>query len=75
MPLELRRWFQVLVAAGGYGVAGLCFHFLRSALPVNDDAHILVLVFMSAGAGLGFGRLLAMFLPLALVKMWPRLDR
>jgi hypothetical protein len=74
MPLELRKWFQVLTSVLGMVAAGVCWFFVRSAIEPRAHGAQLALVFLTFGALIGFGRILTIFLPLVLPKIWKRLD-
>lgn len=74
MPLELRKWFQVLTSMLGMVVAGLCWFIVRSAIEPRAHGAQLALVFLMVGALIGFGRILTIFLQLVLPKICARLD-
>lgn len=75
MPLELRRWLQILTAGSGVLAACACWYVVDPALNTRADSVRLPLLALTIGSVVGFGRLLGIFLPLILTKIWPRLDR
>lgn len=75
MPLECRKWFQVLTAGLGFVAACSCWFFISSALEPHAIGARFALFLLVLGAIRGVERLLTTFLPLILTKIWPRLDR
>jgi len=74
MHIESRRWFQWLVGLSGCAIAVALALPLFLALPAQGATRALV-VFLAAGAVVGFERLLALVLPVVLLKVWPSLEK
>lgn len=75
MLLENRKWFQLM--AGGIGLIAACLSFwvARLAFPFDaPESAKFALVLLMIGAISGFYRLLIIFLPLILPKIFPNLD-
>ncbi|MFJ9531186.1 hypothetical protein [Herbaspirillum sp. NPDC101396] len=72
--LESQRWFQLIVALAGYSVAAAMGYLVSRHLDSSTEPIGVMLVLLSTWAGLGLCRLLTMFVPLLLVKLWPWLD-
>ena len=75
MLLENRKWFQLM--AGGIGLVAACLSFwiARSAFSVDaSESAKFALALLMLGAISGFSRLLTIFLPLFLPKIFPSLD-
>lgn len=75
MPLELRHWFQILTAGSAVLAACACWYIVDSTLTTRADTVRLPLLALTIGSVVGFGRILGIFLPLILTKIWPRLGR
>lgn len=74
MPLELRKWFQILTSVLGLVAGWTCWYYVSSALGSQASSARLALILLVLGAISGFGRLLTLFLPPVLTKIWPTLD-
>lgn len=74
MPLELRRSFQLFTAITGTVAAFSCGYLLNAVIPPESVAAKLAIFVLVPAAVIGFDRMLTMFLPLFLPKIWPRLD-
>jgi len=75
MLLENRKWFQLM--AGGIGLVAACLSFwvARSAFPIDaSESAKFALTLLMLGAISGFSRLLTIFLPFFLPKIFPSLD-
>lgn len=74
MPLELRKWFQILTGVLGLIAGWTCWFYVSAGLGSQAYGARLALILLVLGAILGFGRLLTLFLPPILTKIWPTLD-
>jgi hypothetical protein len=74
VPLELRKWFQILTAVLGLVAAFTCWFFVYSAIEPRAAGGQLALFFLVMGASSGFGRFFTTFLPLFLPRIWPGID-
>lgn len=75
LPLERRKWFQLVIC-----VAALLCTFgsalaVRLALPAQAAFAQFALVLLCIGAVGGFITLFEKFLPLLLLKLWPALEK
>ncbi|MBC3933041.1 hypothetical protein [Undibacterium curvum] len=75
MPIELRRSFQITTGVLGLALSMLCYWLIRDGAAPMQGGAALSLSIMFIAAVPGFQRLLVLFLPLLLVKLFPRLDR
>ena len=73
-PLEFRRWFQLVVVLLSFAIAFPCFWVLRSAVPQAEDGLQICLLVLFVGAFAGFDRLLTLFLPIVIFKLWPQIE-
>ena len=73
-PLELRKWFQILCYLLGLALAGSCYWVLRPLAQDQTTGVQLALSLLLIGALNGFERILTLFLPILLVKLWPRIE-
>ena len=73
-PLEFRRWFQLVAVLLSLAIALPCFWVLRSALPQAEDGLQIFLLVLFVGAFAGFDRLLTLFLPIVILKLWPQIE-
>jgi hypothetical protein len=74
MLLEGRRWFVIAILLTAYSVAASMGYLVSQYLASPPEAIGVMLVLLSTWSGMGLSRLLTMFVPLLLVKIWPRLD-
>ena len=73
-PLEHRRWFNMLVSILGVSIALVCLIVVRMQI-ANSEQHVqLALALLFIGAVSGFIALFRLFLPLILLKIWPKLE-
>ncbi len=72
--LEGRKWFQVLAGVLSVASVLMCFAVVDPALNTSALGPHLVLLILCAGACSGFERLLTLFLPIILVKLWPAIE-
>ncbi|MBR7778430.1 hypothetical protein [Undibacterium rugosum] len=75
MPLELRRSFQITTGVLGLGLSMLCYWLIRDSVAPMQGGAAMALSILFIAAVPGFQRLLVLFLPLLLVKLFPSLDR
>lgn len=73
-PLELRKWFNVLVALLGIATAVICLLVVRSSLPAAALSAHIALTLLFVGAMGGFVTVLRLFLPFLVVKIWPSIE-
>jgi hypothetical protein len=73
-PLEYKRWFNITVTILGASIALVCMLMIRSYIPKTDQHTQFALALLFIGAVSGFVGLLRLFLPLILVKVFPKLD-
>lgn len=73
-PLELRKWFNVLIGLFGIATSVICFFVVRSALPEAALSANVALSLLFLGAMGGFVTLLRLLLPLLIVKLWPTIE-
>lgn len=72
--LERRRWFLALVMGFALAGCGSCFWVASRALPAAAIGPQIALLVLFVGAQSGWCLLLGKLLPLALARLWPRLD-
>jgi hypothetical protein len=73
-PIEFRKWFQFAVVFLSLAIAGPCFWALHSAIQGKEESLQLFLLVLFIGAIFGFTRLLTMFTPILLTKLWPQVE-
>ena len=73
-PLEHRRWFNMLVSILGVSIALVCFIVVRMQIAKSEQYVQLALALLFIGAVSGFIALFRLFLPLILLKIWPKLE-
>ena len=73
-PLELRKWFNVLIGLFSIATSVICVFVVRSALPETALSANVALTLMFLGAMGGFVTVLRLFLPLLIVKLWPSIE-
>lgn len=74
MPIELKRWFQILCGFLGVGIAIACWLVVKSFVPEGAAGARLALLLLLVGAVMGISRLMELFLPPVLVRLLPRLE-
>ena len=75
MPIELKRWFQILCGFLGISIAIACWLVVKSFVPEGEAGARLALLLLLVGAGMGISRLMEMFLPPLLVRLFPQLEQ
>ena len=73
-PIEHRRWFNMLVSILGVSIALICLIVVRMQIPKSEQHVQLALALLFIGAVSGFIALFRLFLPLILLKIWPKLE-
>ena len=74
MPIELRKWFQLLTASISLVLTFTCWFYARTAIPSSETGAQMALVFLFVGAVPGFMLQLKFFLAILLIKIFPSLD-
>jgi hypothetical protein len=77
MSIELRKWFQLTIAAISILLSAVCWFSIRSYIPALDvGAQIAVsaLLTLLIAAIPGFFQLFRIFVPLLVVKLWPEMQ-
>lgn len=71
---ESRKWFQAVVALASLGIVAACLWSVHASLPAQAEAAKLALLVLGWAAFYGLDRFLMLFLPIVVLKVWPRLE-
>ena len=72
--IEQRKWFIASVGLLSLLASTACLLVVRSALPESAVGAETALALMFIGAVSGFARLLTLFIPLLILKLWPGIE-